>query len=129
MERAEAQGVPVNAKAVLIDADCTTVLWMNESAAGDSEVPPDSLPAPLGQVVPISELIGVPEALLAVSRTGVAQHTRTDLVSTSRGRVVIAASMYRLPDGRLLLLIENAWQVEHAKSAGGASRGSGRRTP
>jgi hypothetical protein len=42
--------------------------------------------------------------------TGSAQHLRADLVSTSKGSMALAASVYALPDGTVLVLMENSWR-------------------
>lgn len=129
MQSADEPNTPVKAKAVLIDPESMTVLWMNESASEDSSergsvfVPG----SPIDQVVPMAKALGVPEALRAVADTGVAKHLRTDLVSTARGSVAIVISIYRMPDGKLLVLTENAWHVKHGKTGRSASRRSGRR--
>ena len=127
MKSADTQNTPVKAKAVLIDPGSTTVLWMNEAALQDfAGTDGDSVSGvPIDQAVPLAETLGVPEALSTVARTGVAQHMRTDLVSTSKGSMAIATSVYRLPDGKLLLLMEHAWHVGHEKPGGSAPR-SGR---
>lgn len=108
MHTADEQNPPVKAKAVLIDPGSMRVLWMNESASqGLSDRDIDSVSGvPIDQVIPMAEASGVPEALRAVADTGVARHLRTGLVSTAKGSVVIATSIYRLPDGRLLVLTE-----------------------
>jgi len=118
------QAIPVKAKAVLIDPASLTVVWMNESAAQGLGDPHGHATGdvPLESVVPMAESLGVPEAVRAVADTGVARHLQTKLVSTTRGSVTIVMSMYRLPDGPVLLVIENAWQPR--ESAGGGSRRS-----
>ena len=122
------QDVPVKAKVVLIDPHAMTVVWMNESAAQDlSDV---SLTVPdvtIEQALPLGETLGVPEALRSVAETGVARHLRTNLVSTSQGSMAIATSVYRLPDGMVLVLTENAWQPLHNKPGVDGTRRQGRR--
>ncbi len=117
MQSREEPTGPVKTKAILIDAASMTVLWMNEAALQDlSEYDAASVAGvPVAEGVPLSDILGAPEALRAVAETGVPQHLRANLVSTSRGSMVIVASVYRLPDGNLLLLIENAWQFGRGK--------------
>lgn len=127
MQGTDEQDAAVKAKAVLIDPDSMTVLWMNESAAQDSNGGSDSASGvPMDEAVPLAETLGVPKALHAVADTGVAQHLRTDLVSTTKGSVAIVSSIYRLPNGTLLLLMEHAWQPAHRATDGSTPRGSGR---
>ena len=131
MRSADERNDPVKAKAVLVDPQSMTVLWMNESAAQDCSDGEGDFRAgvPLDEAVPMAEALGAPEALRVVADTGIAQHLRTNLVSTSKGGLAIVTSVYRLPDGKLLMLTENAWQPGHGKTDGSASPRSGRRTP
>lgn len=118
MSETDDRDVPVKAKAVLIDPQSMTVVWANE-AASDGD-PGFALGTPPGtsvdRFVPMAEALGVPEALRSVAETGVARHLRADLVSTVRGSVAMIISVYRLPDGLLLVLIENAWQIGERKA-------------
>jgi hypothetical protein len=129
VQSADEPNTPVKAKAVLVDPGSMTVVWMNESASqdlpdqGSGSVPGVSI----DEALSMTGALGVPEAVRAVASTGVAKHLRTDLVSTVKGRLRIATSIYRLPDGTLLVLTENAWQAEHKAPSDGASRRSGRR--
>ena len=120
---------PVNAKAVLIDPVSMTALWMNESAAHDlADQAIESVDGmPVERAVPMAEILGVPEALRTAAETGVAQHVRADLVSTSKGSVAIVASVYPLPGGAMLLIIENAWQLKAAAPAAGHATKAARR--
>lgn len=129
MQKADELNSPVNAKAVLIDPTSMTVVWMNEAARHDApDVASDSMPgAPIDQAIPMAEMLGLPAALRSVAKTGVAQHLRANLVSTTKGSVAIVTSVYRLPDGMLLVLTESAWQAAHGKADGSATRPSGRR--
>jgi hypothetical protein len=111
----ETHSTPVQAKTVLIDPVSMTVLWMNESAARDLGDQASGFGQGMSVVeaVPLAEVLGLPTALREAAETGVAQHLSADLVSTSKGRMAIVASAYRMPEGKLLLVIENAWQAEH----------------
>lgn len=121
--------IPVKAKAVLIDPTSMTVLWMNESARQDiTVVGSDSVAGTtVDQAIPMAEMLGLPEALRAVADTGVGQHLRANLVSTTKGSVAIVTSVYRLPGAMLLVLTENAWQPAHGETGASAPRRSGRR--
>jgi len=122
--------VPVKAKAVLVDPVSMTVLWMNESALedlSDSGIDADGVVGlHVTQAVPMAGLLGLEEALRAAVDTGMPQHVRTGLVSTSKGGVAIVTSVYGLPDGRLLVLTENAWQNTRRDKGATASRVAGR---
>jgi len=122
------QEIPVKAKAVLVDPQSMTIVWMNESAAQD--LSDDGVMVPgvtIDQALPLGETLGVPEALQSVAESGIARHLRTNLVSTSQGSMAIATSVYRLPDGKVLVLTENAWQPLHAKPGADGTRRQGRR--
>jgi hypothetical protein len=116
-------------KAVLIDPASMTAVWMNEAAAQDlADADRESVPGlPIDQAVPLAQILGVPEALRAAADTGAAQSLQASLVSTAQGSVAIVASVYCLPDGNLLLLMEHAWRAKHANKSPDSSRGSRRR--
>jgi hypothetical protein len=117
MKSTDDESTPVKARAALIDPGSMTVLWTNEPTADAS----------IDRVVPMSEALGVPKALHAVAETGVAQHLRADLISTNKGSMAVVVSIYRVPDGNLLVLAENAWHFAQGKETGSAPRGPGRR--
>ena len=114
----------VTVQAALIDSATMTVLWMNESAAqavadrGGTAEPG----MPVEGVLPMSEELGVPRALRAAADTGVAQHLRANVVSMARRSVALVVSVYRLPDGTLLMLTEHAWQAGHGRAERRARR-------
>jgi hypothetical protein len=110
--------VPVKAKAVLIDPRTMTVVWANEAASEDvlGEAGGALSGTSIGRLVPMAEALGVPEALRSVADTGIARHLHADLVSMARGSVAMVVSVYRLPDGMLLVIIENAWQMAERKA-------------
>jgi hypothetical protein len=104
----EEHAAPVKAKAVLVDAASLDVLWANESATVDM-----SSDAAAGEAVTLDRLVpveGIMDAAHQVARSGRPAHLRTSLVSMSRGKIAVATSIYRLPDGTLLVLSEYAWQ-------------------
>ncbi len=120
---------PVSAKAVMIDPESMTVLWMNDAAAQDfsAEGPDAALGVPVEQAVPLAGMLGVPDALREAACTGEPQHVQADLVSTSRGSVTISGSVYRLPHGKLLLLMEHGWQMGARNDGEISPRRGGRR--
>ncbi len=111
------ENTAVNAKAVLIDAKTMTVLWMNESALQDcpEHLRQSRAHTPVSLAFPLSVALGIEEALRSVSDTGIPRHLASDLVSTSKGSMTIASSIYRLPNGNLLLLMEKTWQFKKRK--------------
>ena len=118
--RSDAQDRPVQAKAVLVDPETMQVIWMNESAAEPfADRTAGAVRQPLvAEAVPMAETLGVLDAVRAVAETGVARHLEADLVSTSRGAVSLVVSVYRLPDGMVLVLSEQAWHVERRRTEG-----------
>lgn len=126
MERSGGEGEPVKTKAVLIDPVSMTVVWMNEAAAHDARDPGSAVGAPFAEANPMPDVLRVPEALREVATTGVPRHLRTGLVSTARGSLAVVVSIYRLPDGMLLMLSDNAWAAEHSRPTGERPRRGGR---
>jgi hypothetical protein len=135
---------PANAKALLIEPGTWSVLWMNEAAYRDCPKDlrdPDASsanvskedrcsasPLPVEKAVPMAEVLGLTEALKAAYETGVSQYIKKSVISVGAGSMDLVASVYRLPDKKLLLILENAW---HAKNRAGDSLGkhqTGRRT-
>jgi hypothetical protein len=101
---------------------------MNEAASQSAPEAVGGGPGTLiEQVVPMAAAMGVPEALRDVAKNGVARHLRADVVSTIKGSMGLVTSVYRLPDGMLLVLTENAWQAGGAAPVAGAPLRSGRR--
>lgn len=116
---------PVDARAMLVDPVSLGVVWMNESAA--RSVPPGE-DATLATVVPLAEELGVPEAVRVVADTGEPRHLHTSLVSTHRGGMAVVISIYRLPDGHVLVITDRTWQAAAParKTSGRTSRRAGR---
>jgi hypothetical protein len=114
---------PVRAKAVLFDPAAMLVLWTNEGTPPADVAPTTSLE----QAIPLAESMGVLESIKSVAETGVPRHLRTNLVSTGRGDMAIATSVYRLPDGMVLVLSEHAWQPGKGRDTDGGLSKSGRR--
>ena len=113
---------------MLVDPETMAVCWTNESVdslpSGDAAEPQRSLE--LAHAVPMSDALGLPDVVREVGQSGVARHLSANLVTTGRGAVAYMVSVYRLPDGAVLVLTEHAWHVgEGAKSPSG-TRGSRR---
>jgi hypothetical protein len=106
-----------------------TVLWTNGPTADESSSREggSGWGDTVEQVVPMAEALGAPEALREVAATGEARHLRADVVSTTRGSMALVTSVYRLPDGTLLVLSENTWVAGREATGGSPSRRSGRR--
>lgn len=104
----EMSATPVDVKAALVDPETLTVLWLNESAAQtvrDAGHDPDTR-LPLSDVVPMADALHVPEAVREASSTGTPQHMRADLVGVTQPSIAIIASLYRMPDGNVLILTD-----------------------
>lgn len=110
---------PARTKAALVDPDSLLVTWTAEHA--DSGEAAAIEPVPIDEVIPLANVLGVPDALIAVRDTGLSQSLQTDLVSTSKGSMSVLVSIHRLPGGELLVLEENAWQPN--RPVPGAPRG------
>jgi hypothetical protein len=120
------KGAEARTKAFLVDPVSMRVVWMNDAAAEDPLTAAE-LPAPIADAVPVAEALGAPDAVRAAAESGATQHLRANLVSTTRGSVTVVASVHRLPDGAVLLLLENAWQPKHQHAEAAARRPSRRR--
>lgn len=121
------QSVPVRVKAAVVDPGEMRVLWMNE-AAEESLLDRETGFTPgmsAEALVPMTGTEELPETLARVAATGDPQHLRVDLVSTGRGSVTISTSAYPLPDGMLLVLVDNVWLAKHETES--ASRRPNRR--
>ena len=124
MSESGQQAAPVKTKAVLVDPASMRVVWMNEAAEAD--VPDLDASAagglPVATAVPMAEMMGVTAVLSEVATDGEPRHLQTRLVATSKGGLAIVTSVYRLPDGKLLLLTDNAFQLAERASSGGVPR-------
>lgn len=116
---AQDRTAPARTKAALVDPDSLLVTWTAEHA--DSGEAAAFEPVPIDEVIPLANVLGVPDALIAVRDTGLSQSLQTDLVSTSKGSMSVLVSIHRLPGGELLVLEENAWQPN--RPTPGAPRG------
>lgn len=109
----EDQQVAVRTKAVLVDPLTLGVLWANDVAQGDAaSAAASDEPPSLEDAIPLAQTVGVREAIGEALSSGVPQHLHADLVSTSKGAMALAISVYRLPGGLALVLAENTWRTE-----------------
>ena len=109
MTDARQQGSPVKVKAFLVDPADMRVRWLNESAEeGLLHASDESLT--VEQSVPMAEPLGLVDVIRRVAESGEPEHARTDVISTHRGSMGVGTSVYRLPDGMILVLAEHAWQ-------------------
>jgi hypothetical protein len=119
MKAGDERTAPVRAKTLLIDPDTLHILWTNESVAKDCPRDIDlSAGVHIEDVIPMAGVLGVPEALKEVAETGEPVHLRKDVSTLARGSMQLAASVYRLPDGKLLLVMENTWQARGRRPGG-----------
>lgn len=108
-------------RAVLIDPATMTVLWANEAALGAAAAGV-SAGAPVDEAVPMAAELGIVDAVARVAASGEPHYARADLIPTRRGSMVLAISLDRLPDGHVLVLMENAWQHAGRRAPGSAGR-------
>ena len=109
----------VTTRAYLIDPATQTVRWRNRAAqdelTGRGRAP--GVDDPIEKALPVAATLGVPAALRAVAETGEAAHLGADLITTSRGGVSLVASIERLPDGALLLLVQHGVSLTRRRAA------------
>lgn len=131
MQSANDRSQAVKAQALLLDPESFAILWANAPGApvstGQGGDP--ALALTLERAVPMADTVGVREALRAVADTGIAQHLCVEVVAMARKSVALVISIYRLPDGNLLLLTEHALHVGRGTADSPAARRSGRRAP
>lgn len=123
----EARDAPVRAKALLVDPAAMTVLWANESVVTGPGGSGEAVGRPLEDVIPLAGQLGIPLAVQRVIATGEPFHVHADVIPTRRGSMVLAVSVYRLPGGDALVLIENAWEHMSRSSADDPGRPARRR--
>lgn len=100
---------PVKTKVFLVDAASATVVWMNESAEQGAGAP---APLALEAAVPMAGMLGVAEAVARVDETGEPRHLQADIITTGRGAMATVISAYRVPGGRVLVVVENTFQMQ-----------------
>lgn len=108
------------AKITLVSPDTMTAVWSNEASGAAPGTP-------LAQIIPLAEEQHAEQVLAEVASTGEPAQLRAVLVSTGRGGLDMATSVYRLPDGLLLVVTENAFKASHDRPEGGSARSN--RTP
>lgn len=124
----EGSGAPVRTKAIIIDPGTMKVLWVNEAAAGTpSAGSAVSAGDPVERAVPLAGQLGVVPAIERVAASGEAFHAHADVIPTRRGSMVLAISIYRLPDASVLVLAENAWEYAERPASGIGRPARGRR--
>jgi hypothetical protein len=111
MERTDKKG-PGRVKAFLIDPGTMKIMWMNEAASRDSgdEDAITKEGIAIDRAVPMAKVLGLVEVISQVAETGTSKDLRSSLISSRRGDMSTVASIYRLPDGKVLLLLEIGWQ-------------------
>lgn len=127
MQGSEEQSGPVRAKVALVDPATMSVVWMNEAASADLPDPGSVPGAPIDDALPMTGAVGVPDAVRSVAACGQAVSLHTKLVSTTKGSLTIATSVYRLPDSMVLVVTENAWQSGRETAAEPGTRSGPRR--
>lgn len=119
---------PVKVKAALVDPGPMRVVWLNESAAAGLGVEPGATAevVPIESVVPSSAAGESPREVLAgVAASGQPRHLRADMLASRRGSVAMLTSIYRLPDGMLMVITESTYLAER-DAVRGTGSGSGR---
>lgn len=98
----------------MVDPRTFEVTWSNDAAELDVAVSHRSLE----DVIELTASLGLPAAVAAVAHDGEPRHRAVDLVSTSRGSVQVLASVYRLPDGNVMVVVEKSWQQGRSEHGG-----------
>lgn len=121
--------VPVTTKAALVEPSTMRAVWLNGPAAESAGVPAGAVEGgmPVESVVPMAAPLGLASVLEEVSASGETRHLTADLVSTYRGSMSFVISVHRLPDGMLLVLVENTWRAKGERAQGGAGARHGSR--
>lgn len=103
---------PVKAKAYLIDPGPMKVLWMNGSASKGLKAAEGIQIENIGieAAIPMAKFMGLSEAISEVYRTGVPQHIRSSMISSRKGNISTVVSIYRMPDDRILILMDVEWK-------------------
>lgn len=103
---------PVKAQVVIVDPSTMLVVWMNESARNAAAHPDGPISGvPVDEVVPRAREMGLIAALRAVRTTGEPAHLSTGFITTVRGQLTLTTSVYRLPDGPLLVVTDHAYEI------------------
>ncbi|MCE5203299.1 MAG: hypothetical protein LLG24_03680 [Actinomycetia bacterium] len=106
------QPLPVKAKALLLAADSDRVVWMNEAASESMSRHWRQGERPsLEEAFSMAGPLGLADAVRQVRATGEAVHAQSRVISTRKGAMVVAASVYRLPDGAVLVVSETTFRM------------------
>jgi len=111
------ENAPIRTRALVVDPASMIVLWANEAAHGAA-----AAGAPVDTAVPMAAELGVTDAITRVAATGEPHYARADLIPTRRGSMVRAISLDRLPNGQVLVLMEDAWQHAGKREPGSSGR-------
>lgn len=109
-EAARDDAVAVNAKVVIVDPESLRVLWTNVPREASTLTALDAGSPALEEVVPMAGQLGIADAIRAVADSGAQRNLRADVISTRRGSMALLVSVYRLPQGSVLVVAENAWK-------------------
>lgn len=123
------EGTRVRTRAVVVEPASMIVLWANEAAlgAGAGMAAGVLVGSSADLAVPMAGELGIAEAIARVATTGEPHYARADLIPTRRGSMTLSISLDRLPDGSVLVLIENAWQHGARGESGPRERSRNRR--
>lgn len=123
-----AESVPVRALAVLVNPNTLAVTWANEAVFASIAERGGSAEQVnlLDEAIPTATMVGLGDLVREVAETGAPAHRTTSIVSTVRGSATLVLSVYRLPDGQVLVIAENSWSAE-IRSPRGADRDRSRR--
>lgn len=119
---------PVNALVALVDSGSLAVVWANDAvyaAVAERGGSPEQV-AILDEAIPMATAVGLSALVREVGFTGVPAHRTANIVSTARGSATLVLSVYRIPDGQILVIAENSWSAE-IRSPRGADRDRPRR--
>ena len=110
MGETERSAAPVRAKAIIVDPGTMTVLWANEAVLEAPSAGSAGVGSPIEQVFPLAGQLGLGDAIARVAASGEAHHVHADVIPTRLGSMVLVISVYRLPEGSVLVLVGNAWE-------------------
>ena len=116
MEEIERPAAPVRARAIVVDPETMKVLWANEAATGAPSAGAAVAGGTIEQTFPLAGQLGISDAIARVAASGEPHHVHASVIPTRRGSMVLAISVYRLPEGSVLVLAEDSW--DHAARTG-----------
>jgi hypothetical protein len=115
------ENAPIRTRALVVDPVSMIVLWANEAAHGAAAAGAHA-GAPVDTAVPMAAELGVTDAITRVAATGEPHYARADLIPTRRGSMVRAISLDRLPNGQVLVLMEDVWHHAGKREPGSSGR-------